>query len=417
MIVKTIHRAVLIVVLGLAFPAASFAGFFDVGITVGFAPPPLPVYVQPPCPTSGYIWTPGYWAYSDDESDYYWVPGTWVLAPSRGLLWTPGYWAVADDDYVWHEGYWAPHVGFYGGINYGYGYFGVGFAGGYWRDRDFYYNRAVTNVSNVYITNVYNRTVINNDFHGPRPSFNGGEGVHARPIGTELIAAHEPHRGFTSPQRMQAESARAIPSLLASVNHGRPGIAATPRPGVFPRTGVIQGRGAAASDSGGSSSSGGRSLSLPHLQPASTVVRPAAIQSNNRTAWNQPRMQHPQPSAPLAQPHVQSAQFHAPPPQFHSAPAPAQVHSAPVRWSPPSYGQNPVHQQASLMPQARTSNHEYYSPPRQPFAQASPPHQVSPPRQASPARQAYSQSPRAGAPASPPRPPPSAVQAHDRRRS
>ena len=41
-------------------PAASFAGVF---ISVGFAPPALPVYVQPVCPGDGYLWNPGYWAY------------------------------------------------------------------------------------------------------------------------------------------------------------------------------------------------------------------------------------------------------------------------------------------------------------------------------------------------------------------
>jgi hypothetical protein len=51
-------------------PAAASAGI-SVSITVG--PPVLPVYVQPPCPTDGYIWTPGYWAYGPDG--YYWVPG------------------------------------------------------------------------------------------------------------------------------------------------------------------------------------------------------------------------------------------------------------------------------------------------------------------------------------------------------
>jgi WXXGXW repeat (2 copies) len=74
----------------LAIPATASAGFgFDV--FVGFAPPPLPVYEQPICPGEGYIWTPGYWAYTEDAG-YYWVPGTWVLAPRIGYIWTPGYW-------------------------------------------------------------------------------------------------------------------------------------------------------------------------------------------------------------------------------------------------------------------------------------------------------------------------------------
>ena len=46
----------------------------SVAITVEFAPPPLPVYDQPPIPGSGYIWAPGYWAWSNDVG-WYWVPG------------------------------------------------------------------------------------------------------------------------------------------------------------------------------------------------------------------------------------------------------------------------------------------------------------------------------------------------------
>jgi hypothetical protein len=233
MYTKIVHRTVLITLLVLAYPAASFAGSFAVGVTVGVAPPPLPVYAQPPCPAPGYIWAPGYWAYSYDAGDYFWVPGTWVLAPAFGLLWTPGYWGVVDAEYVWHEGYWGPHVGFYGGINYGFGYFGSGFVGGYWRDRNFYYNRAVTNVSNVSVTHVYNRTVINNNSFGSRPSFNGANGVHALPSRGDLLARREAHRAPTPQQGSQAASARARPVSLASVNHGHPQVAATPRPGVF----------------------------------------------------------------------------------------------------------------------------------------------------------------------------------------
>ena len=54
-------------------------------ITIG--PPALPVYVQPPCPTEGYLWNPGYWAYGPDG--YYWVPGVWVAPPRVGVLWIP----------------------------------------------------------------------------------------------------------------------------------------------------------------------------------------------------------------------------------------------------------------------------------------------------------------------------------------
>ncbi|HWY94473.1 MAG TPA: hypothetical protein VNX69_04755 [Steroidobacteraceae bacterium] len=238
---KHLACAVLVLVLASTYPAAARAGF-DVGVTVGFAPPPLPVYVQPPCPSPGYVWAPGYWAYDDD--DYYWVPGTWVLAPEFGLLWTPGYWSGEDGYFVWHAGYWAPHVGFYGGINYGFGYFGTGFVGGYWRDHDFFYNRAVTNITNVNITNVYNSRVynnriVNNSAAETRVSYNGGNGVHARPTRAELAASHEARRGLTPLQRRQVESARTVRTLRASVNHGVPPVAATNRPGAFAGRGAV----------------------------------------------------------------------------------------------------------------------------------------------------------------------------------
>src|SRR5271168_650593 len=43
-------------------PATAHAQF-GINISVGFAPPVLPVYVQPPCPEPNLLWTPGYWAY------------------------------------------------------------------------------------------------------------------------------------------------------------------------------------------------------------------------------------------------------------------------------------------------------------------------------------------------------------------
>ena len=69
-----------------------------IGIAVSIAPPPIPIYQQPYCPGPGYLWTPGYWAYSD--FGYYWVPGIWVLPPRIGFLWTPGYWGYNGGRYV-----------------------------------------------------------------------------------------------------------------------------------------------------------------------------------------------------------------------------------------------------------------------------------------------------------------------------
>src|SRR5208337_1482389 len=133
----------------LAIPATTPAQI-AVGLSIHIGPPALPVYAQPICPGAGYMWTPGYWAYG--EAGYFWVPGTWVMAPQPGLLWTPGYWGWGGGEYLWHEGYWGPTIGFYGGVNYGYGYVGSGYQGGYWRDHQFYYNQ---NVNNVNVTSVH----------------------------------------------------------------------------------------------------------------------------------------------------------------------------------------------------------------------------------------------------------------------
>ena len=216
-------------------PASSFAGVF---ISVRIGPPPLPVYVQPACPRDGYIWTPGYWAYGPDG--YYWVPGTWVIAPAVGLLWTPGYWGWGGGVYVWHAGYWGPHVGFYGGINYGFGYGGVGFVGGRWNHGVFAYNTAVTHVDTTVIHNTYvNKTVINNVTVN-HVSYNGGTGgVTARPNAEERSAMQEHHFAPTAMQTQHEHGASTNRALRASENHGRPAIAATSRPGQFSGRGVV----------------------------------------------------------------------------------------------------------------------------------------------------------------------------------
>jgi hypothetical protein len=234
-----------------ALPVSSQAGVF---VSVTIAPPVLPVYVQPPIPGPGYMWTPGYWAWDGDYGDYYWVPGTWVLAPV-GLLWTPGYWGWVDGAYLWHGGYWGPHVGFYGGVDYGYGYGGVGFAGGEWRGGQLYYNRSVTNVSTTNITNVYNRTVVNN-VNVTHVSYNGGSGgTMARPNSEQIAAEHERHEGPIQSQTEHQSMASHDNSMRASFNGGHPSIAATARPTAFTGPGVVASRGAMTH---GGSAEGGR---------------------------------------------------------------------------------------------------------------------------------------------------------------
>lgn len=212
---------VLAALLFAGLPLASSNAY--VGISVAIAPPAIPVYAQPYCPSPGYLWSPGYWAYSD--FGYYWVPGVWVEPPRIGFLWTPGYWGYNNGLYLFNEGYWGPTVGFYGGINYGYGYGGRGYYGGRWAGNTFLYNTAVTRVNRNVITTTYvNREVVNNT--GTRAGFNGPGGAKAKPTAQEQAAAKGQHIAPTGAQSSRAEAAKKDPALQARNNKGKPKSAA-----------------------------------------------------------------------------------------------------------------------------------------------------------------------------------------------
>ena len=214
-------------------------------LSVNLAPPELPVYVQPAAPAPGYMWTPGYWAYGDDG--YFWVPGTWIMAPFSGALWTPGYWGWNNGTYLWNGGYWGLHVGYYGGVNYGFGYGGTGYYGGRWQGGVFQYNQAVTRVNTTIVRNTYNETVVNHAT--TRVSFNGGPGgIRAVPSAAERSQMSVHHVPPVSAQIHHVEAATSNRTLLASVNHGKPAMGATVRP-----VGPAMGRGKAAGNSAVSS--------------------------------------------------------------------------------------------------------------------------------------------------------------------
>jgi WXXGXW repeat (2 copies) len=227
-------RAVHAVLFAFVILILSSASFAQLRISVSFGPPALPVYEQPLCPGEGYLWTPGFWAWDADYNDYYWVPGTWVLPPQPEILWTPPYWAWVDGAFVFYDGYWGPQVGFYGGIDYGFGYFGDGFVGGRWDRGHFFYNRSVTNINVTEIHNVYNTTVINTSTRTNRVSFNGGNGgVNRRPTPQEEAASRERHIPPASTQLQHLQAARGNQEFRASTNHGKPPVAATARPAQF----------------------------------------------------------------------------------------------------------------------------------------------------------------------------------------
>ena len=257
----TLRRFGFIALLSVGLVGTSLSSNAQVICTGNASPPPeLPVYDEPPIPGEGYIWTPGYW--SGGPLGYFWVPGTWVEPPAAGLLWTPGYWGFRDGIYVWNAGYWGPHVGFYGGVNYGFGYGGVGYLGGRWVNGVFAYNQTVNNFGGVRITNVYEETVTINN--GPRVSFNGGSGgTRVRPTPEEEAAAREQHVAANPLQIQHERTAGANKDLLASENHGRPAIAATAKPGEFSGKGVVAAREVRPGEEG--------------LQKPNNAMRPAII--------------------------------------------------------------------------------------------------------------------------------------------
>jgi hypothetical protein len=287
-------------------PVSSHAGVF---ISVGFAPPVLPVYVQPPCPEPGLMWTPGYWAYGPDG--YYWVPGTWVPAPYAGALWTPGYWGWSGGLFVFHEGYWGHHVGYYGGVNYGFGYGGIGFAGGEWRGGVFAYNTAVMHVGFHGGVTFEDRVRVERGFvaRDSHVAFSGGPGgIRHDPAPEERMAEREQHMARTSFQQQHESMARTDRNSYVKNNGGRPQNLAVARP-----------------------------LGGQHMQPGSSPMRGGAQNNANP----QPNMQHngapqqfqqrntqPQQPQQFQQRNVQpqfQQQRNAPPQQFQQrAPQPQQ---------------------------------------------------------------------------------------------
>jgi len=350
-------RLLSLALLILAMPAASLAQF---GVSITIAPPELVAYSQPLCPQAGYLWTPGYWAYGDEG--YFWVPGTWVEPPIVGVLWTPGYWGWGGNAYAWNEGYWGPTVGFYGGINYGYGYGGSGYQGGYWKNNEFSYNRSVNNVDVTNIHNTYEKTVINGQARNSI-GFNGGRGgTTARPTAAQETAAHERHTPATSAQTGHQQAASKNHELLASVNHGKPPIAATSKPGELAGKGVVAANGAAAENkaaegkatatrSNQNKAAEGKATATRSDQNKSAQKKEAATHSNENKApirSNETKTAHTQPAvheqtAPRAQaraasaPHPEAATHAepvhrsqaAPRPQSHPTNAPHEEKKAP----------------------------------------------------------------------------------------
>jgi WXXGXW repeat (2 copies) len=343
----SIRYFLLALLLAIVPVSSAHAGVF---ISVGIAPPPLPVYVQPPCPEEGLMWSPGYWAYDYDNGGYYWVPGAWVPAPYEGALWTPPYWGYENGFYAFHAGYWGPVVGYYGGVNYGFGFMGVGFVGGEWHQHHFFYNTAIVNVNHTHIHNTYinntiirDHTIVNNN----HIAYSGGpHGIQHMPTPEERNAMQMPHTAPTHFQDQHMQEARSDRQSFFNANHGQPKTVAVSRP--------LAAEHVQAPNAGdarrGLPMSGGLHGSAPETanKPVQGFNRPQnSMQPSQRQDQNnritaapvnqqpqrgfgavQPQQQHPQSQAQPrldSQPRIQPIPSYHPAPQVQSRPEPQQA--------------------------------------------------------------------------------------------
>ena len=141
------------------------------------------------------------------------------------------------------------------------------------------YNRSANNIGNVHITNVYNRTVINNTT--THVSYNGGQGgIAARPTQQQLAYEHAQHNA-TPLQVQHQQAAGSNRALLASVNNGRPPIAATARPAAFTGPGVVPARAA-----GGPYHPTPAAANAEHGAPGPAITHPSGWHAG--AAWRDP---------------------------------------------------------------------------------------------------------------------------------
>ena len=148
------------------------------------------------------------------------------------------------------------HVGFYGGVDYGFGYVGDGYEGGRWDNGRFFVQPRRHQHQHTYAsrsTAPSNGSGVNNRQRRTRTvSFNGGpDGTTVKPTREEMQAERAKH---VAPTRVQLENARSAShdqDFFFSNNKGKPRVAATEKPGQFTGSAVVPAKGAEGAAPGG----------------------------------------------------------------------------------------------------------------------------------------------------------------------
>jgi len=365
-----------------AYPAGEAADTSAQAVEAPDPPPPLPDYSQPPCPGDDYVWTPGYWDYA--SAGYYWVPGAWVMAPYVGALWTPPWWGYDNGVYLWHAGYWGAHIGFYGGVDYGFGYTGHGYYGAYWNGGHLFYNRSVTNVNTNVVHNLYNYRVSERP---GRVSYNGGRGgIDVRPTAQESAAVRERHTPPVAAQVQNVREAAGNREQFAAGRNGKPANVVAQRPLATAYRAPAE-RAPEARPAQRTRES--RPAGQPAVPAAAERARP---QPEARPAPQERRAEQPaqRPAAPEAHPqetHANREVRPQSPPPVRRAEQPAQRPAAPEAHPQETHANREVRPQSPPRPSPpeRPAPQQHAAPPHPaPVQHAAPPHPAPHEHEASP---------------------------------
>jgi hypothetical protein len=141
----------------------------------------------------------------------------------------------------------------------------------------------VNNLNGGNFHNVYNERIeAGNENH---VSYNGGQGgIEARPTSGQEAAARQSHIPAGAAQNDHAQAARANPAQRAGVNHGKPAIAATSKPGDFSGSGAARARDAEEPARGATGGEAASTRAAVHPNDLPPISRPAAVNSGDARA-------------------------------------------------------------------------------------------------------------------------------------
>jgi hypothetical protein len=201
-------------------------------------------------------------------------------------------------------------VGFYGGIDYGFGYLGFGYQGGHWDNGHFDYNTALSHVDTNVIHNVYN-TKVNEP--ASRVSYNGGPGgttVSASDDEKSGAAIPGSHIGPVSAQTQNEWAARNDPKQRFSANHGTPPLTATSLPNLAVHPKELPPIAHAAGPDAGKADqlAAKQNLDREGLQKKQDKEDQEAKQKGNAAKVQQVEKQHQQQTQEMEQRHEQQTQ-------------------------------------------------------------------------------------------------------------